>query len=468
MRIEREQEIERQRKEKEMDAMKQKQEREKKRKEALQEALETAEKAAKVEKLKQKTIKQNTLDSLEDGDLKKNTNVIHNQLEKNSESKKNNNVEQDKNKNLIISPREECFNNNNNSNIEEKSNVSSGPRINNTLDNNFNNMAPSTSEVPNLDQRTSYQILTPRPEMALVLPTPMDGLQTLQYAVLMPNLPSTSIPIAIPLSLTNPQPPLNTPSPRTENRILTPTQYRRSKKLCDSSTQTDPPDSTRSESESNNLKYVRETMTNLELNYDNKSGRKDRRNRSDEKSVGDRPKWGANRPPTRYMKQSEKDLLYQRRKQRQKEDYKNNSSDESRTGTPRSYRKKNYGEKRHHRRALWRKKDHFFTRNIRMYQTEIIPLESDKEQIYYSRSKCDCCCRCGCSASENKTDILKIESNSPKLPDCGISGENAESPRFVVDKLNSLHSGLLIKQEPWERSPRTPSLSSCTARNPEI
>ncbi|XP_008200212.1 probable WRKY transcription factor protein 1 isoform X2 [Tribolium castaneum] len=447
LRIEREQEIERRRKENELRAIREKQERERKRKEAIKEALELAEKEAKMEKMKQKIMKQNNV-IVEEG---------KNNIEKENETiSKKNNLEQEINNNsnnnnnnkcLVVSPRPEVLNNEVNNNLEVTG-KSLSPR---------NNDRSNTPR--NVKSSCSFQVLTtPRTEMALVLQTPLETLQNMQYAVLMPGLGgNNAVPIAIPLAIA-PEKNNGNYSARTENRILTPTQYRnKNRTVCDSSTQTEC-DFNNVEN-SNNQKFIREKLTNLELNYDNKN-RRERRSRSDDRCE-EKPKWGANRPPTRYMKQSEKDPFYQRRKMRQKtRDYKN-SSDESQTGSPRSYRKKNYVEKRH-TRALWRKNDHFFARNIRMYQTEIVPLESDKEQIYYPQ-KCDCCCRCRC---ETKTEILKIETSprdDHRLPECK---ENVENSAYIIDKLASLHNGLVLKQEQWERSPRTPSLSSST-RNTE-
>jgi hypothetical protein len=459
MRIEREQEVERRRKENELKAIREKQERERKRKEALQEALEIAEKEAKLEKMKKKMIRQNNMEEVQSVV----PNVIHNNIEKEKEdTEKKSNLEQEIGHNLALSPRQEVLNNEVN-NLEVTGKSLTTPRCNERSVTPRNNDKPVT---PTRSTRSScsFQVLTtPRTEMALVLQTPLETLQNMQYAVLMPSLGgNNAVPIAIPLAVA-PDKTSARGTDRTENRILTPTQYRnRNRTVCDSSTQTENVEynnrSETGESTCNNHKYIREKLTNLELNYDNRN-RKERRSRSDDRGADEKPKWGANRPPTRYMKQSEKDPFYQRRKMRQKiRDYKN-SSDESQIGSPRTYRKKNYVEKRH-TRALWRKNDHFFARNIRMYQTEIVPLESDKEQIYYPH-KCECCCRCCCG--QTKTEILKIEHTSPRLPDCN---ENVANPTYIIDKLTSLHNGLVTKQEQWERSPRTPSLSSST-RNTE-
>lgn len=338
--------------------------------------------------------------------------------------------------------------------------IMQSPRNNNSNNNNF---------TPRHDHLTYF-----------FQPT-LDSLQNIQYAVLIPAA-GTQYPIAFPVNL-----PCQTDrsvlnSARTENRILTPTRYRNNVSKCDSSTQTDNTFlSARSSSETGDGrdKYLREKLSNLELNYENK--RRDRRSRSE--SVDERPKWGVNRPPTRYLKQSEKDPLYQRRKLRQKRENGNksydekNSSDDSQTGTPIRLRKKDLVDKRHSR-ARWRTEDRIFNGNVKMYQSELVPLESDKDQLYFK-----CCCSCRCQhhrCSENvRVDILKIDENSSRdeeesydRRDNDIIDRNKSLPEFdvsertttghkvdILSKLTSLHNGLLLEQEKWENSPRTPALS---------
>ncbi|KAJ8956415.1 hypothetical protein NQ314_006743 [Rhamnusium bicolor] len=497
LRIEREQEIERQRKENELRKMREKQERERKRKEAIQEAIELAQKAAQLEKTRRinkqtsnhdKNITENITekDKMSGSELnesnKKSEIIIDSETK---DEKKSNNCDQ-LNNTRNITPRNEILNNEINNNLEIKGKTIESPRSpkKNVIDNkpptppmptskeNFNNQCYNNNNNYINNNVASTPLFTPRTDnLALVIQTPLDALQNVQYALLVPATPQ-NIPIAVPINV--PQTDRSCNTSRTENRILTPTQYRiKNRGVCDSSTQTEDSDFGRTGTAEHKEKYVREKLTNLELTYDNRN-RKERRSRSE--SVEERPKWGANRPPTRYLKQSEKDPLYQRRKLRQNmrdnKTYDKNSSDESQTATtPRSYRKKGYIEKRHSR-ALWRKNDQVFTRNIRMYQTEIVPLESDKDQIYYKAR--DCCCVCRCErhqgSGENiKFDILKIEHTSPRenmqykseiiesserLPDC-----NDDSSSNILDKLSSLHNGLLLKQEQWENCPSTPSLS---------
>lgn len=423
LRIEKEQEIERLRKEEELKSIKEKQEREQKRKQAMQEALEIAEKEAKLQKIKERIKKQNNIIN-EDKINEESHIVIHNKIE--PLELKNTNLEVQSN--LVVSPR-----NNEIANAGlEVTGKSLTPRN-----------IESRSEIKYSSPPYSLQIVaTPRSEMALIVQTPLETLQNMQYAVLMPSSggPSSAVPIAIPLALAPDKISVGNSTSRTENRILTPTQFRNRNRLaCDMSTQTD---DLVIDNLPNNQKYIIDKLNNLDIN------RKERKLKSEDRSIDDKPKWGANRPPTRYLKQSEKDPFYQRRKMRQKvKDYKN-SSDESQTASPRSYRKKNYVEKRH-TRAQWRKNDHYFARNIRMYQTEIVPLESDKDYIHY---KCECCCNCR-KSREIKTEILKIE-HSPRDVD------NIDSASYIVDKLSSIH-----KPDPW-RTPRTPSLSSST-RNTE-
>ncbi|KAK9701719.1 Coiled-coil domain-containing protein 66 [Popillia japonica] len=321
--------------------------------------------------------------------------------------------------------------------------------------------------VPPLDLPQSSTVSD---NLALVLQTPYETLQNMQFAVLMPTSgqgPATALPIAIPLTINT-----DRTSPRTENRILTPSQYR-NKRFCDSSTQTELSEISKN-NENIRDKYVREKLSNLEINFDNRS-RKERRMRHDDRSrenVEERPKWGVNRPPTRYLKQSEKDPVYQRRKLRQKlrqvknyEDKTNNysphSSDESQTASPRMYRKNSYPEKRHSR-ALWRKHDQLFSQNVRVYQTEIVPLEADKDHIYYKRKQChQCCCRCRDDKDHIKVvDILKIQhATSPtdcipypsenlkdQMPD-SMNNNSMDSCSEIYDKIQN---DLSAKQDHWE------------------
>lgn len=486
LRIEREQEVERQRKEAEQRLIQEKQERERKRKEAIQEALEIAEKEAKLEKMKLKMMKQmtnsmiqmNMTENVKDkekimNDLEEKEKESEEDVKENVIEEKVNNCEQDNNCATPII-KNDLFNNDIN-NVEYKE------KINNSLqqqENRFIKLNEQNESINNqqniiynancLNASTITPQISPRAENLPVFS--LDTLSNVQYALIMPqNIPPASaIPIAVPINVT-PDP------PRTENRVLTPTVFRnRLKKLSDSCTQTDPNDFGRYESAAESR--TREKNTNID--YDNRI-RKVGRSRSRSESVEERPKWGANRPPTRYLKQSEKDLLYQRRKLRQKSrdakiDDDKNSSDDSQTGTPRSYRKKGYIDKRP--RGLWRKNEQVFAQNIRMYQTEIVPLEMDKDQIYYKKHEQECCCHCKCERhkyfGENvKVDILKIEHTSPRdtykaemvqqmLPDCTTNENNND----ILDKLTSLHNGLLLKQEQWENSPRTPSLSSTNRR----
>lgn len=471
-RIEKEKEMERKRKENEEKLLKEKLEREQKRKLAIQEALEVAEREAKRDKIKLKLLKQNNI----------NNNINVNEI-----------IEKEKVGLKSPSPREDIHIINNNISNENEfneeklnNNEKSKERI---YDNKFNETKlNNVNEVIKNDNEHFVQqplSLNSCDSLSLVLQTPLETLQNMQFAVFMPTSgagPSTALPIAVPITL----PTEGNISVRTENRILTPTLFR-NKHFCDSSTQTEMTDF-KTELDSAREKILREKLNNLDLNFDSRS-RKDRRIRDDRSrdNVEERPKWGANRPPTRYLKQSEKDPLYQRRKLRQKmrqvktyddkRSYSPHSSDESQTGSPRCYRKNM--EKRHGR-ALWRKSDQMFPQNIRLYQTELVPLESDKEHIYYkTKSPNECCCRCQCNKDKyhdriKVIDILKIDHNSPpqdedangnRLPCYNLNG-SIENSGDVIHKLNSLHNGLFLKQEQWQNTPTTPSLST-TRRNSE-
>ncbi|XP_028135880.1 trichohyalin-like [Diabrotica virgifera virgifera] len=455
LRIEREQEMERKRKEQELQILQEKQERDRKRKEAIQEAIELAQKEAQLVKMrKNKNHFINTdvdeKNSEPKGKFAELPNVDKNPEVATFDNKEKKSNSEQLNNTKILPPRSDSVNNDINNNLEIRGKSISPRQIKDT-ENNAKIVSPRNNTIENqtATPSTSFTNLlsTPRIEnnLALVIPAPIENLQNLQYALLIPTTPqNVKFPPAEVIT-------------RTENRILTPTQFRdRNKKFCDSSTQTDESVFVRTESSCDNReKVTREKLTNLDLSYDNRN-RKERRSRSE--SLEERPKWGVNRPPTRYIKQSEKDPLYQRRKLRQKQresktyDDKN-SSDESQTASPRSYRKKGCMDKRHSR-SQW-KKDEVYTRNIRMYQTEIIPLESDKDHIYYKRSDCCCFCRCGrhrCSDGSLKVDILKIDHHSPrdahmertdKLPEIDVNED-------MLDKLSSLHNGLLMKQEQWD------------------
>lgn len=490
LRIEREQEIERQRQQMEQMKLQEKLENERKRKEAIQEAIELAQKEAQLNKMKQKMLKYTNNDDCEII----NKNMCENVVDKEKVCESDRQEDNFNKDNQIDFKKTSC--DNAVENIDAPLPVPVQPEVKEVLNNEIDisraspkvvNMlkdnceakvqSPRQSNLLIDSNNQSNKVATPRADyQALVFQSPLEILQSIPYAVLVPSLnPSTPMSIAVPLMSTE----RATSTSRTENRILTPTQYRnKNSRLCDSSTQTEYSDFVVEPSE----KYVREKFSNIELTYDNRNSRKCGRSRNEERRnevAEERPKWGANRPPTRYLKQSEKDLLYQRKKLRQKmRDSKNyddkNSSDESQMGSPRTYRKKGYVEKRN-TRALWRKNDQVFQRNIRMYQTEIVPLENDKDRLYYHHDDHDCCCRCRCDRHNVKVDILKIEHNSPresvqyksevlernnKLPQC-VPNENSD----IIEKLNSLHNGLMMKQEQWKNSPRTPSLSSLNKVN---
>lgn len=375
--------------------------------------------------------------------------------------------------NISISHENDWKEQKNSNNFNEKSNnndTSHSHKTNITVTEKNNNLSYRNQD----DNVLQMSSLTSCDSLSLVLQTPLETLQNMQFAVLMPASGSgagTTLPIAVPITLPIENGTIS--SNRTENRILTPTPYKL-KKLVDSSTQTDLQEF---KFDSAKEKQLKDKLNSLELNYDSR-GRKERRSRE---SVDERPKWGANRPPTRYLKQSEKDPLYQRRKLRQKirqatdkRSYSPHSSDESQTGSPRSYRK-NSNRNSSSTRALWRKSDRLFGENMRLYQTEVIPLESDKDHIYYKmKASNDCCCRCSCSIlykDRIKTvDILKIEHNSSRepdneldnrsrLPDYNVNGVLSDGSE-IMQKLNHLHNGLQTKQEQWRNTPTTPCLST--------
>ncbi|XP_044745152.1 trichohyalin [Coccinella septempunctata] len=429
LRIAKEQQLERKRLEDEQKLLQKKHEKEEKRKEAMKKAIELAENEAKLQKMKLKMLKQ----------------------QKNNDPSELYPIE---------TPTKEC-NSNRESKLEctkEKSNLTprntSHTRPDEKNKENWNNMQPTkienrTTEISiknNLEtengskdiqnnlndnmknfSRTTQQKNEP---VTIVIPTNFETLQNFQYAVLMSLPSSSSVPVAVPLAVASENTQLYTAAAaRTENRILTPTQYRQKNKLmCDSSTQTE---DLRIE------KFSRDKNTNIDGIYENRSRKG--RNSSRNENVSDRPKWGANRPPTRYLKQSEKDLVYQRKKSRQKNEENlyddKNSSDESQMGTPR-YRKRNHLDKRHPR-PMWRKhnSEDVFRRNVRMYQSEIIPIEADKNNVCFEHR---CCCKCRCSGKrivESSVDILTVNHESPR----NTTGSNLiDDPNRTGDDLPSL------------------------------
>nr|XP_023023918.1 stress response protein NST1-like [Leptinotarsa decemlineata] len=474
-RIGREREIERKRREEELQIERAKQERERRRKEVIEEAIVLAQKEAQAQKTKKfkeiniindaKNIEEKDCSTNRTENSPKSLPEVPPRDNMNSEERKSPNYEQLNNTRANL-PKSEHLNTDINNKLEIRGKGINSPRSN-QLENVPDDCVPlSENNQGILDQNTNlHPLQSARLEsnLAAMIPTSLEALQTIQYALLVPATPHNIPLVGIPLT------DRSCSTSRTENRILTPTQYRnKNRKSCDSSTQTEESVFARTEtSPENREKYIRDKLNSIDLTYDNKI-RRERRSRSE--GLEDRPKWGANRPPTRYLKQSEKDPLYQRKKMRQKlRDSKGyddkNSSDDSQTASPRSYRRKGYPEKRHSRQH-WRKNE-MLPRTVRMYQTEMIPLESDKDQIYYKRKECCCMCRCGhrCSVDNVKVDILKIEHNSPReqtqykcersehLPDVEVNND-------ILEKLASLHDGLLMKRDQWETTPSSPSISS--------
>ncbi|KAL3274886.1 hypothetical protein HHI36_019668 [Cryptolaemus montrouzieri] len=461
IRIAREQEIERRRFEEEQKLLFEKHEREERRKEAIREAIEIAEKEARLQKKKLKMIKQNN-NSYANVKSNSNENTVQNN---NEDNLKSNN---EKNNIATMSTKSEKNKMNNNQQNDDKEN-NFNPELKKTETQNNKIMIKNNLDVPpascskevqsnmsDMQNNVLKNLVNQKNEtVTIVVPSNFDTLQHFQYAVLMPIPSSSSVPVAVPLSIVpnGNQSSISTTT-RTENRILTPTQYRQKNKLmCDSSTQTD---------DCKSEKYSKEKNSNLDYENRHKKGRSSSRN----ENVGDRPKWGVNRPPTRYMKQSEKDPVYQRKKLRQRAQENiyddKNSSDDSQFGTPR-YRKKGYPEKRHSR-PLWRKHEHqeVFAKNIRMYHSEIIPIETDRDNVYYEHR---CCCTCKCTEKYQRTpkvDILEIDHQLPtkeeeRLP-TSISKNTSEDASLIVETLSSIRNDIL-KQEQWN-SPRTPSLTS--------
>lgn len=387
MRIERERELDRQRREMELKKLQERNERERKRKEALEEALE---KAASESAGKQKLLKQN----------------INENIKEKSKS-----------------PRKEEI-----ASCSSKDDEKQEEKLNNEkVENKCETARKETNRMVEDEVNHNQRSLTPRQQLlsirdnnlALVLQaSPLDVLQGMQFAVLMPTLNNSlpqALPIAVPLAVENVS--VQAHNERTQNRLLTPTQYRNNnKQVCDSSTQTDSFDYNHN-NETADEKSVREKLSTLDINENCNKRIKER--------MKERPQWGVNRPQMRYLKQSEKDPLYQRRKIKQKirqikvyndkySNYSARSSDDSQTNSPVHTRKRREPAVR----PSWRKNEHLFARNVSVYQTEIIPLEADRDQIYYKQHTHRCCCQC---YSE------RMHQNRNELPQCSSFGSIDDS-----------------------------------------
>lgn len=425
-RIRKEQEQEKRRVEEEERLLKEKKEKEKQRTQAMHEALQNAEKEAKEKKRSKKLVKSKAVENsivieeIKEAPIKK---IEHSPVHK--PVKMEEKVEKIKTPLPIEEPKKET------------------PRHIETTD--------PQPKPDNLDALT------------LVLPNNFDNLQNMQFALL---LPSNSLPENLPMSVALP----TDRSFMTENRVLTPSVYRNKKNCRETSTQTD------GELQKYSEKYTRDnSLGSLDRNRGrNRTERKEKRFRSEDRSKenrSDKPKWGVNRPPTRYMKQSEKDPIYQKRKLRQKtreiqliyEDKNNNysqsSEDTSTPVTPEHKYRKNRGQ--------WHKNERMFAQNISVYQTEILPLDFDRTGRMYVKdtdySDNDKHYRQKSRTRYKTPDIYAVERASPKydydrnehrkMTDREYDSERTDNEE-VLEKLNSLHKGLMIKQRQWENNGR--------------
>lgn len=469
-RIRREQEIERQRVEEEHKMINEKKEREKKRNQAMQEALENAEKAAKLEKQKHHRMKSNVLNlpiiDAEEPEVKKETKPV----QENSPSRMQ----------LVPSPR-----NKKSEPPDRKSPENLSPNI--QPDNNFLGVPTETKEykyetepekkpVENHNQIRVHENLNSE-NVTLVLQNPFDSLQGMQLALLVPTM---NVPTALPLAVPMPMGTTPEKSIITENRVLTPSVYRMRNRSCrEISTQTEssyfrPESNTKSENFNREESYG-----SLDRKRSSESGRKERRMRSEERSEKiriEKPKWGANRPPIRYLKQSEKDPVYQKRKIRQKtretiyEDKNNNysqSSDDSIPQTPdhRVYRKQ---------RNLWHKNERMISQNISVYQTEIVPLEMDRQGRLYVKEgngykeiqsarvtttkqkyrdttpdSSRISERFTSRSSDSRKERLNERNERKKLTDKEESFDKSDNEE-ILDQITNLRHGLMLKQQQWQ------------------
>lgn len=459
-RIRREQEVERQRVEEEHKMINEKKERERIRNQAMKEAIESAEKAAKLEKNKHKNTRTKS-------------NVL-NLLDAEPEVKRELKVPEEKSPlPLVISPRT----------ISHIANEPRSPMNNIILEDNKQALpvvnrpheAPKAIlESNNSEQKIDNPVklqdnLVNQENVTLYLQNPFDTFQGMQLALLVPtaavNVPSV-LPMAVPVSAGNEQTAI------TENRVLTPSVYRLKNKNCrESSTQTENTYFNRPESGKNEDNYG-----SLDRRRSiNGSGRNERRMRSEERAKegpSEKPKWGVNRPPMRYLKQSEKDPVYQKRKMRQKsretifEDKNNNytqSSDDSSPQTPdhRAYRKPNYN------RSMWHKNERLFSQNISVYQTEIVPLDLDTQgRVYVKDTDFKETTRLGLRPkyrdstpeSSRRSDRYTPRSGGrkervndrKKSMEKEDSFEATENEDGILNQISSLRNGMMLKQQQWD------------------
>ncbi|XP_018332191.1 histone-lysine N-methyltransferase, H3 lysine-79 specific-like isoform X2 [Agrilus planipennis] len=420
VRLEKEREIERERVEREQKALKEKQEKEQKRKEAMKQALELAQKQAE-EMRKQKT----------------RTNVILPECsaenpEKCQKPESKEEVEDSK----IRKQLKEIDTSFEETEIKKVSQESSNKILDNSIDCAVNNR-PGTSAK-----------LIQTPNQHLILQPSLETINSMPFALLMSNGNggTSLVPIAIPITTFGEE---QSPK-RTINRVLTPSSYRH-RKFRNSSTQTD--SSFLLDRRKCNKNRISAQKKRIFSNYES-SRRGSRVGTSDSLNLSDRPKWGANRPHTRYLKQSEKDLLYQRRKSRTKRcqsrnyerkdnNYSPHSSDDSETASANVYSNNETIKKR--TRALWQKQDNIS--GLNPLKTEIIPLETHNNQIYYKLPECEkCFCRCH-NSNTTTTDILKIDHDT-KNNNLNNNNQNLIVNNEITDRLtNTFQNQLHLKEE---------------------
>lgn len=416
--------MEKRRAEEEEKAVKEKKEREKQRREAMEEALAAAEREAKEKKQRnKKNTKTKTDDHQDDHKEQQKNPKLDSPVRKNTKSA-------DKKDKPLSAKKEETKNDNKYTSTE---------------------LDVSKLKLPEGAVKDGM----------IVLQSPFDNIQNMQIALLLPNGSYSDSKALVPL---------NDKGLITENRVLTPSIYRNRRNCRESSTQTD------HELRAYSDKFIvkDDNMGSLDRNRArSRAEKKEKRFRSEDRKENreDRPKWGANRPINRYVKQSEKDPIYQRRKLRQKsreiqliyEDKNNNYSQSSDDSAPVTPEHKSYRQNR----SQWHKNGRMFSQNISVYQTEILPLEFDRQgrmylkdqdfqddsERHYPRKKY--------RERFASPELYAVEALSPKydyernehrkMTDREDDSERTDNEE-VLEKLNSLHKGLMIKQKQWDNN----------------
>lgn len=227
-----------------------------------------------------------------------------------------------------------------------------------------------------------------------------------------------------------------------ENKVLTPSKYR-NQNCRDVFTQTDFAHNTIKpiqQAPDDEEHIPNKSVSVLDQNYEQNTSeeklnslnyKKEKRTEDKYKEMESRPKWGVNKPPTQYKKQSEKDIFYpQKRKLRQRKrvqekNYTSHSSDENRSPSPPRELPKTFPKLDRTRVSLsenyWRKKSLKSDKDLNIASmtietTQISPLECDQSGIIH--------------IGENFTNNKKVYSENKNSFKRGIT----LSQKFMNDK----------------------------------